>query len=60
MNAYEAAAAAREANRDYQRRWRASNRDKVKEYQRRYWEKKGKEYMQSLAEGRAAGEDRRI
>ena len=45
MNAYEAAAAAREANR---------------EYQRRYWEKKGQEYMQSLAEGRAAGEDRRI
>lgn len=31
--------AAREARRAYKRKWQRENPDKVKEYQRRYWEK---------------------
>ena len=50
MNPYEQADAARQANREYYRRWREKNRDKVKEYQQRYWAKKGQEYLQNLAE----------
>lgn len=34
---------AREARRDYKRKWQRDNKDKVKEYQRRYWERKAKE-----------------
>lgn len=34
---------AREACRDYKRKWQRDNKDKVKEYQRRYWERKAKE-----------------
>ena len=60
MNAFETAAAAREARREYQRRWRASNPDKVRAANQRYWEKKGQEFLQSLAEGRAASENRRV
>ncbi len=46
--------AKREARRQYQREWRRNNPDKVKAQRDRYWEKKGREYLASLAqEGRA-------
>ena len=35
---------------EYARKWRIENRDKMREYQRRYWEKKAKE-----AEGKKDG-----
>lgn len=44
-------AAKREARREYQRRWRQNNPDKVKAIQERYWEKKGREFLESLAKG---------
>ena len=53
MTDYEQAVSAmatREAKREYQRRWRAANRDKVRGYQQRYWERKGQEHLQNLAE----------
>ena len=31
---------AQELSREYQREWRAKNKDKVKEYNRRYWQKR--------------------
>lgn len=34
--------AARKAVNAYNRKWRAENKDRVKEYNRRYWEKKAK------------------
>ncbi len=34
---------AREAQRDYQRQWRKRNPDKVREKNRRYWEKKAQQ-----------------
>lgn len=34
---------AREARRAYKRNWQRNNPDKVKEYQKRYWEKKAQE-----------------
>ena len=36
-------ALAREFKREYFRKWRAANKDKVKENNRRYWEKKALE-----------------
>lgn len=33
----------KEARNLYLRKWRAANRDKVKQYDNRYWEKKAKE-----------------
>jgi hypothetical protein len=35
----------REMKREYLRKWRAANKDKVKENNRRYWEKKALEKM---------------
>lgn len=32
-----------QARREYKRKWNAEHRDKVKEYQRKYWEKKAAE-----------------
>lgn len=46
MNQSEAAIQAR---REYQRQWRKANPDKVRENNRRYWEKKAREYSQNLA-----------
>lgn len=46
-------AARREAQRQYQRAWRAKNPDKVREKNRRYWEKKGLEYLAALHTGEA-------
>lgn len=40
--------AKREARRAYYRQWRAKNPDKVKAYQERYWDKKGREYLQNI------------
>ena len=38
--------AAREAKRAYMREWQRQNRDKVKNYQARYWEQKAQEYRE--------------
>lgn len=35
--------AAIEARREYQRKWRAANRDRVRIHNERYWKKKGAE-----------------
>lgn len=51
---YAAAAAKREARREYQRKWRQNNPDKVKAIQQRYWEKKGREYLETLFKGAGA------
>ena len=37
---------ARIAQREYQRKWRAANKDKVRNRNNRYWEKKGKKLAQ--------------
>jgi hypothetical protein len=34
---------AKEARRAYKRKWQRENRDKVKEYQTRYWNKKAEQ-----------------
>jgi hypothetical protein len=41
---------AAEARRAYKRKWAADHPEKVKEYQRRYWTKKGAEAAASEAE----------
>ena len=33
------------AQREYMKRWRSNNKEKEKEYRRRYWEKKAKGCM---------------
>lgn len=43
--------AKREARRQYQRNWRKNNPDKVKAQRDRYWEKKGREYLENLSNG---------
>lgn len=35
--------AAKQARREYKRKWQRENPDKVKEYQARYWDKKARE-----------------
>lgn len=45
---------AKEARREYKRRWNAANKDKVKEYQERYWAKKAEQ--QAATEKPAAAE----
>lgn len=37
--------AAVEARREYQRQWRAANRDRVRVHNERYWKKKGAEKL---------------
>lgn len=49
--------AARETRREYHRKWQRENPDRVKEYQRRYWEKQAErnqadEAIQDKAESR--------
>lgn len=44
--------AAVQARREYQRQWRRNNPDKIRATNRRYWEKKAREYRQSLKAGR--------
>lgn len=41
---------AREAQRQYMKLWRERNRDKVKEHNRRYWEKKAQQMQQTGGE----------
>ena len=53
IDEFTAKAARREAMRQYQKAWRAKNPDKVRERNRRYWEKKGREFLESLAKGEA-------
>lgn len=49
---------AREARNAYKRKWAQENRDKVKAYQERYWQKKTHSDGQKSAEnGRKEGED---
>lgn len=38
---------AREARRAYKRKWQRENKDKVREYQKRYWEKKALEMQEA-------------
>lgn len=38
-------ALAREAKRAYYRKWNAKNKDRVREYQRRYWQRKAEKEM---------------
>lgn len=43
MNELKNNAQAAEARREYFKQWRSNNKDKVKEYNKRYWEKKALE-----------------
>ena len=38
--------AAKQAAREYQNEWRRKNKDKVKEYNRKFWEKKAREKLE--------------
>lgn len=51
LNAEERAAI--EARREYQRKWRAANRDRVRTHNERYWRKKGAELNAVHAENKA-------
>ena len=42
--------AARAARAAYQKEWREQNRDKTKEHQRRYWERKGQELLKQASQ----------
>ena len=46
--------AMQEARRQYMREWRKNNPDKVRAHQQRYWEKKGREFLEALAKGAGA------
>ena len=39
--------AAKEAQREYQRKWRAANKEKVRQHNQNYWKKKALESMKS-------------
>lgn len=41
---------AREKNREYKRKWRTENKDKIREYNQRYWEKKALEAIKEEKE----------
>lgn len=47
---------AKQARREYQREWRAKNKDKVKEANRRFWEKQGQN-IPAEAQAEPATED---
>ena len=42
---------AKEARREYAKKWRAQNRDKVRESNRRYWERKAQQIQKDGSEG---------
>ena len=46
--------AMKEARRAYQREWRRKNPDKVRAQNERDWEKKGREFLESLTKGASA------
>lgn len=48
--------AAKLARRDYYRRWRASNKDKIREANRRYWQRQGEIREEKLKERHNDGE----
>lgn len=48
--------AATEARRAYMKAWRAANKDKVKEHNRRYWERKAAKMAEKEGKGNAAAE----
>ena len=39
------------ARRAYKREWYANNRDQQREYQKKYWERRGREYLEKLQAG---------
>lgn len=43
---------AAEIRRDYQKAWRAKNKDRVREYNRRFWEKQAAKQNELAAEQR--------
>ena len=47
---------AQELKREYMRQWKSKNRDKVKQYQERYWERKA-EQIQKESEAINRGDD---
>ena len=47
---------AREARREYHRRWQQANRDKVKAYQMAYWERRAAELETAEAGQQETGE----
>ena len=42
---------AKEARREYAKKWRAQNRDKVRENNRKYWERKAQQIQKNGGEG---------
>lgn len=48
-----------EARREYYRDWRAANKDKVKQYNRSYWERKAQERKNRQNLGKEERDDRR-
>lgn len=49
--------AAKEARREYKRQWNARNKDKVREAQARYWERKAARAAQDQQQEETAEED---
>jgi len=47
--------AAIQKRREYKRKWNAENKDKVKQYQRTYWERKADSDRQKTAENGSKG-----
>lgn len=43
---------ARDIQREYYRQWRMKNKDKIKEYNRRYWEKKAQQKEAGVCDGK--------
>ena len=41
----------RELKRQYKKAWRAKNREHIREYEKKYWEKKAKEALEKEAAG---------
>lgn len=41
---------ARETYNEYMKNWRAKNKDRVKEYNKKYWEKKSKRRLEDINE----------
>lgn len=48
-----------EMRREYQRAWRAANKEKVKKYNDAYWEKKAQERKKEQEKGKGEPDERR-
>ena len=59
MDKVEIDAAVKAAKKEYYKAWRAANREKVKEYNLRYWEKRVKEQQEDFFARGSAGSKRR-